>query len=57
MTTPAERYAAFRDREADPELAGFRALYDFDFVPDALAPSYGSSNPHGAMGFVRLKLD
>ena len=31
MTTPADRYAAFRDRKADPELAGFRALYDFDF--------------------------
>ena len=31
MTTPADRYAAFRDRQADPELAGFRALYDFDF--------------------------
>src|SRR5438067_432306 len=33
MTTPADRYAAFRDRKADPELAGFRALYDFDFDP------------------------
>jgi len=31
MTTPADRYAAFRDRQADPEFAGFRALYDFDF--------------------------
>src|SRR5258705_8385743 len=31
MTTPADRYTAFRDRKADPELAGFRALYDFDF--------------------------
>jgi ATP-dependent RNA helicase HelY len=31
MTTPAERYAAFRDRHSDPELASFRALYDFDF--------------------------
>src|SRR6201987_3952214 len=33
MTTPAERYAAFRDRKTDPELSGFRALYDFDFDP------------------------
>src|SRR5215813_12810820 len=33
MTTPAERFAAFRDRKADPDLAGFRALYDFDFDP------------------------
>src|SRR5215471_2307469 len=31
MTTPADRYTAFRDRQAAPELAGFRALYDFDF--------------------------
>jgi ATP-dependent RNA helicase HelY len=29
MTTPAERYAASRD--TDPELASFRALYDFGF--------------------------
>src|SRR5271165_3158891 len=47
MTTPADRYAAFRERqgasggtnpqapltprETDPELASFRALYEFDF--------------------------
>src|SRR5712672_2196241 len=31
MTTPADRYTAFRDRQSAPELAGFRALYDFDF--------------------------
>ncbi len=31
MTSPADRYAAFRDRHAAPGLAGFRALYDFDF--------------------------
>jgi len=47
MTTPADRYAAFRDRqrasggttpevpltprESDPEFDGFRALYDFEF--------------------------
>src|SRR5271154_3129442 len=31
MTTPAERYAASRERQADPGLASFRALYDFDF--------------------------
>ncbi len=31
MTTPADRYAAFRDRQSAPELADFRALYDFDF--------------------------
>src|ERR1700691_5424929 len=41
MTTPADRYAAFRERQSgprqsgprqsDPEFASFRALYDFDF--------------------------
>jgi ATP-dependent RNA helicase HelY len=31
MTTPAERYAASRERQLDPEFASFRALYDFDF--------------------------
>ncbi len=29
--TPAERYAEFRDRQAHPELASFRALYGFEF--------------------------
>ena len=31
MTTPAERYAASRERQSDPEFASFRTLYDFDF--------------------------
>src|SRR6516165_3648571 len=31
MTTPADRYTAFRDQQAAPEFGGFRALYDFDF--------------------------
>jgi ATP-dependent RNA helicase HelY len=31
MTTPAERYAAFRERHAEPQFAAFQALYDFDF--------------------------
>ena len=35
---------------------GLGALYDFDFTPDALSAVYGPS-PHGAMAFVRLKLD
>jgi len=29
--TPAQRYAAFRDRQAHPELTSFRGLYDFEF--------------------------
>src|SRR5580658_6435355 len=31
MATPAERYAASRERQSDRELATFRGLYDFDF--------------------------
>src|SRR5579864_634413 len=31
MTTPAERYAASRERQSDPEFDAFRGLYDFDF--------------------------
>ena len=31
MTTPADAYAAFRERQSDPEFASFRALYEFDF--------------------------
>ena len=34
---PAERYAQFRDRQANPELASFRELYDFDFDPFQIA--------------------
>ena len=34
---PAERYAQFRDRQANPELASFRELYDFDFDPFQVA--------------------
>ncbi|MEV5410709.1 DEAD/DEAH box helicase [Thermopolyspora sp. NPDC052614] len=33
MTTPAERYAAFREQQAEsgPALTAFRGLYDFEF--------------------------
>ena len=31
MTTPADRYASFRERQAEPEFASFRTLYDFAF--------------------------
>jgi hypothetical protein len=35
---------------------GLGALYAWNFVPAALGPLYGGTDPHGAMGFVRLKL-
>jgi len=31
MTTPADAYAAFRERQSDPDFASFRALYAFGF--------------------------
>ena len=36
---------------------GVGALAAFNFVPDGLAPLYGSRNPVGGMGFLRLKVD
>jgi hypothetical protein len=36
---------------------GAGALYAFNFVPAALAPLYGRSDPRGAMAFIRFKVD
>jgi hypothetical protein len=44
-------------RIADHLAFGAGGLFAVNFVPRALAPSYGGQNPTGAMGFVRLKLD
>src|SRR6188474_1729005 len=49
MTTPAERYAAFRDRKADPELASFRALYEFDFDPFQVEACHALGAGHGVL--------
>jgi hypothetical protein len=49
---------ALRDfKIAEHFSLGVGGLFSVDFVPDALAPSYGGHNPTGAMAFVRLKLD
>jgi hypothetical protein len=49
---------AVRDFRLNKDLAlGAGGLFAINFVPDALAPLYGSHNPIGAMAFVRLKLD
>jgi hypothetical protein len=42
---------------ADHLLFGVGGLFAVNFVPDALKSAYGGSNPIGAMGFVRLKVD
>ena len=49
---------AVRDfRVAEHLSIGAGGLVAVNFVPGALEPLYGSSNPTGMMGFVRLKLD
>ncbi len=48
---------ALRDfRLADHLSIGAGGLFALNFVPRSLAPLYGSRNPTGVMGFVRLKL-
>ena len=42
---------------ADHLSIGAGGLFSVNFVPEPLAPLYGSHNPTGAMAFVRLKLD
>lgn len=49
---------AVRDfRIANHLSIGAGGLFAINFVPDPLAPFYGSNNPTGRMAFVRLKLD
>jgi hypothetical protein len=49
---------AVRDfRIAEHLSLGLGGLLAVNFVPDAFEPLYGSRNPVGAMGFVRVKLD
>lgn len=43
-------------RAAKHMKVGLGALYAIDFVPSALNAAYGDE-PHGAMAFVRLKID
>lgn len=43
-------------RAAQHLRVGLGALYAFDFVPAALKTAYGQ-DPHGAMVFMRLKID
>ena len=46
-----------RDFKLAEHLAlGVGGLYSLNFVPKGLRDEYGGRNPHGAMGFVRLKI-
>jgi ATP-dependent RNA helicase HelY len=49
MTTPADRYASFRERQAEPELASFRSLYDFAFDDFQVAACRELSAGHGVL--------
>src|ERR1700753_3718810 len=49
MTTPAERYAASRERQSYPELAAFRGLYDFDFDNFQLDACRALGTGHGVL--------
>ena len=44
-------------RLADHLSVGAGSLFSVNFVPDQLAPLYGSHDPTGMMGFIRLKLE
>jgi hypothetical protein len=44
-------------RLADNVKIGVGALYAFNFVPQTLAALYDSSDPQGAMAFIRLKVE
>jgi hypothetical protein len=49
---------AVRDFKVAEHLAlGVGGLFAVNFVPDGLEPLYGGSNPIGAMGFLRLKVE
>jgi ATP-dependent RNA helicase HelY len=47
--SPADRYAKFRERQAAPELASFRELYDFEFDPFQLAACAALSDGQGVL--------
>ena len=44
-------------RVAEHLSLGAGGLLAINFIPDGVEPLYGKSNPIGAMGFLRLKLD
>jgi ATP-dependent RNA helicase HelY len=47
--SPAERYAKFRERQAAPEFASFRELYDFDFDPFQVASCAALTSGDGVL--------
>ncbi|HEX7164798.1 MAG TPA: DEAD/DEAH box helicase [Trebonia sp.] len=47
--SPANRYAKFRERQAAPEFASFRELYDFDFDPFQVAACTALTHGDGVL--------
>ncbi len=47
--SPADRYARFRERQAAPEFASFRDLYDFDFDPFQVAACAALTDGQGVL--------
>jgi ATP-dependent RNA helicase HelY len=47
--SPADRYAKFREKQAAPEFASFRELYDFDFDPFQVAACAALTNGDGVL--------
>jgi ATP-dependent RNA helicase HelY len=47
--SPADRYAKFRERQAAPEFASFRELYDFDFDPFQVDACAALTNGDGVL--------
>jgi ATP-dependent RNA helicase HelY len=47
--SPADKYAKFRERQAAPEFASFRELYDFDFDPFQVAACASLTNGDGVL--------
>src|SRR5215472_2168385 len=47
--SPAERYAAYRIRDHEPDLDAFRALYGFDFDDFQLAACRALADGHGVL--------
>jgi ATP-dependent RNA helicase HelY len=49
MSSPADAYAASRERQADPDLTSFRSLYDFEFDDFQVAACAALSGGNGVL--------
>jgi ATP-dependent RNA helicase HelY len=47
--SPADRYARFREQQANPEFSSFRELYDFDFDPFQVAACAALTEGQGVL--------